>query len=312
VRRPVAAAYSLGPVLVGLSAAGVLVAGWFLVVIGPQGMGYDLMAYWDVRLDDVYGRSAGTLWAIGAFRYSPVMAFVMAPLHVLPFQVVLVLWTTLLVGALWWMCGKWTLAVLAFPGVDTSIYVGNIDILIAAAIVVALRYPAAWSFGLLTKVTPGIGLIWHAARREWRQLAIAIGVTALLVFPTVIVRPELWTAWFAMLRDNSTLPTGNEVPLVYRVPIAAVLVWAGARTNRPWVLGIAIAFCEPVLGLRSWAVAVASVALLVRAPLGRGVPPVAVQQPEAVEVLEEARGDRLERPGRDRVLADPSAVEPGR
>jgi hypothetical protein len=54
---------------------------------------------------------------------------------------------------------------------------GNIEILIAVAIVVGFRWPAAWSFVLLTKVTPGVGLLWFAVRREWNQLATALVAT---------------------------------------------------------------------------------------------------------------------------------------
>lgn len=253
-----------GPLLLGLSAAGVIVAFWFFVIVGPGGMGYDVVAYWDVRLDDVYGRSLGSLETLGAFRYSPVMAFVMAPLHVLSLQVAVAAWTVLLLVTLWWIAGKWTLALLAFPGVDMSIYVGNIDILIAASIVLALRFPAAWTFALLTKVTPGVGLVWHAVRREWRALAIAALATAILVVPTLVARPDLWVDWVTILRDNSRLPTGNEIPLLVRLPLSALLIAWGARTGRPWVLGIAIAFCEPTLGLRSFTVAVASVGIVRR------------------------------------------------
>ncbi len=252
------------PLLLGLSAAGVLVAFWFFVIVGPQGMGYDIVAYWDVRLDDVYGRSFGSLETVGAFRYSPVLAFVLAPLHALPFSVVVVGWTILLIATLWWICGKWTLALLAFPGVDMSIYVGNIDILIAAAIVIALRWPAAWAFALLTKVTPGVGIVWHAARLEWRKLAIALGITALLAAPVLVLAPQMWLQWFDSLRDNSQLSTGNLIPLVVRLPVSALVIAWGARTGRPWVLGLAIAFCEPTFGLRSMTVAVASVGLLRR------------------------------------------------
>ena len=46
---------------------------------------------------------------------------------------------------------------------------GNISLLLAVAIVVGFRWPAAWAFVLLTKVTPGIGLLWFVVRREWRS-----------------------------------------------------------------------------------------------------------------------------------------------
>ncbi len=58
---------------------------------------------------------------------------------------------------------------------------GNVHMLLALAIVLGFRWPATWSFVLLTKVTPGIGLLWFAVRREWRSLAIALGATAVLV-----------------------------------------------------------------------------------------------------------------------------------
>ena len=45
------------------------------------------------------------------------------------------------------------------------------------AIVLGLRHSAAWAFPLLTKVLPGVGMVWHVVRREWGSLAIATGVT---------------------------------------------------------------------------------------------------------------------------------------
>ena len=58
---------------------------------------------------------------------------------------------------------------------------GNVSLLLAVAIVVGFRWPAAWALVLLTKITPGIGLLWFAVRREWRHLAIALGATAAIV-----------------------------------------------------------------------------------------------------------------------------------
>jgi hypothetical protein len=77
-----------------------------------------------------------------------------------------------------WLGWRRTLLVLAFPPVALELYHGNIHLLLAAAIGLGLRYPWTWAFVLLTKVTPGVGLIWFAVRREWRQLGIALGVTA--------------------------------------------------------------------------------------------------------------------------------------
>ena len=75
-----------------------------------------------------------------------------------------------------WLGWRSALLVLAFPPVALELYHGNIHLLMAAAIVLGFRYPIGWSFLLLTKVTPGVGLVWFAVRREWRPLIIALGV----------------------------------------------------------------------------------------------------------------------------------------
>ena len=60
-----------------------------------------------------------------------------------------------------------------------EINAANIQILLALAVAKGLRHPAAWAIVLLTKVSPGIGLLWFLVRHEWRNLAIALAVTAL-------------------------------------------------------------------------------------------------------------------------------------
>ena len=50
----------------------------------------------------------------------------------------------------------------------------------ALAIVWGFRHPWTWSFVLLTKVTPAVGLLWFVVRREWRNLGIALGASAVL------------------------------------------------------------------------------------------------------------------------------------
>ena len=82
-----------------------------------------------------------------------------------------------------------------FVPVLFEFYLGNVHLLLALAIVLGFRWPAAWAFVLLTKITPGIGLLWFAVRREWRSLAIALGATAgrsslagLLVAPQAVAR----------------------------------------------------------------------------------------------------------------------------
>ena len=63
--------------------------------------------------------------------------------------------------------GAYTIPV---PGVIEDLVRGNIHVLLAVTILAGFRYPGAWSFVVLTKVTPGIGLLWFAIRREWGAL----------------------------------------------------------------------------------------------------------------------------------------------
>ena len=63
--------------------------------------------------------------------------------------------------------GSRCLWLFAFPPVALELYHGNVHLLIAAAIALGFSYPWTWSFVLLTKVTPGLALVWFAVRREW-------------------------------------------------------------------------------------------------------------------------------------------------
>ena len=61
----------------------------------------------------------------------------------------------MLMGAHWWMTGRWALPLLLFLPIAFEIISGNIHLLIALAIVVGFRYPAAWAFILLPRSPRG-------------------------------------------------------------------------------------------------------------------------------------------------------------
>ena len=138
--------------------------------------------------------------------------------------------------------------------------------MLAVAIVLGFRWPAAWSFVVLTKVTPGIGLLWFAVRREWRQLAIAAGATALVVVVSFLFAPRgVWSEWIGVLLGNANAPIESgslPVPLLVRLPIAAlVIVWA-ARGDRRWALPIGCLLALPVIWYGSLSLIVATIPLL--------------------------------------------------
>ena len=116
------------------------------------------------------------------------------------------------------------------PPVALEIYHGNIHLWIAAAIALGFRYPWTWGFILLTKVTPGIGLLWFAVRREWRALGIALGVTGAIVAVSLLLDGQLWIDWLSFIGST---PEGGSVAQ-FQIPIPLLV---GCRLRPSWCVG---------------------------------------------------------------------------
>ena len=228
----------------GLSVLGVIALVWVVLYAHPD----DVHAYWSFSLADPYGSSIG---GVNAFLYSPVAALLVLPLHVLPFEVVRLLLVAADVACLLYLAGSWGFALLALPPVFADVAAGNIHILLGTAIAVGFRYPATWAFVLLTKVTPGVGVLWFAVRREWRNLALAAGVAAALAVASVMLVPGWWPAWIASLRSSTgsvvTAPVLTTAPLVVRLVASAVLVAWGAWSGRRWTVPLAAVLALPAV-----------------------------------------------------------------
>jgi hypothetical protein len=241
----------------GLILAGLMFATYLFVVVAPSAgtVGFDAFAYWRVDLQHPYAAPAGVF---AAFPYTPVIARVFAPAALVAWPTFWWLWTAALLGTAIWLGWRSTLAVLAFPPVALELYHGNVHLLIAAAIALGFRYPAAWAVVLLTKVTPGIGLIWFAVRREWRSLAIALGVTAVIVAVSLVVDGRLWGEWLS----GAILPVAGgsvdqphiDVPLWLRLPVAGAIVAWGGLTDRRWTVPLAAALALPVLWIAGFSI----------------------------------------------------------
>jgi hypothetical protein len=248
----------------GLIVGGLFFLGYVFVVLAPQvqTFGFDARAYWGFPRPDPYV-SGEAVNGVGVYRYSPVFLPLLAALSQLPWWQFLWLWTALLAGTAWWLGGRWPFLVFAFPPVALELYHGNIHLLLAAAIVLGFRYPAAWAFVLLTKVTPGIGLLWFAVRREWRALATALAVTGALVAVSVVAAPGLWRDWIDSLVSSSASQGPNHVaiPLLMRLPVAALVVAWGALTDRRWTVPVAATLALPTIWFHGLALLVAVVPL---------------------------------------------------
>lgn len=229
-----------------LSAASLYVVTW----------GVDARVYWSAWQVNLYGATG----PLSGYVYSPAFAQAIAPLTQLPWPEFQLIWCALAFGAYAWLLAPVQLRLrvpllvaCALPALN-----GNIEWLVALVLVMSFRYPTAWAVLLLTKITPGVGLLWFAVRREWRALSIALGATAVIAMTSFASSPALWTEWVSVLaRQVQTVPGGfagvgiPDVPLVVRLGAAALLVAWAARAGHAWLLAPAVALANPDLWIAS-------------------------------------------------------------
>ena len=230
-------------------------------------VGIDARAYWRVDLAHPYAGSG--VGEYSTYLYSPAFAQFLSPLYVLPFEVFFVLWTVASLAVLYWLVRPWpwALLILLLPW-TYELFVGQVHLFIAAAIVLGFRWPSLWAFNILTKVTPGIGLLWFLVRREWRPLAIALGTTAAIVAVSFALAPTAWFDWYAFLRGS----TGSGELLYPRLAAAGTIVVAGALTGRRWVIPVAVWLALPVVWIESWVILLAIIRLREQAPSTAALP----------------------------------------
>jgi hypothetical protein len=247
----------------------------------------DVYAFWNAWTD---GHLYPDSWEpISEFVYSPAFAQVFWPLTQLPFDAVYVGWTALQFGALVWLLGPaGAFLALAWPLPHLDTYLmpiyggpiygtlqnGNPMILAAAAVTLGLtRWPEAWAFVALTKVSAGIGLLWFAFRRQWRAFGIALATIAAIVALSFLAGPALWIEWFQLLAGAAAVSGSPEtlakdefvpIPLAVRGLMGVGVVGVAAWRGWPWLVplgcflalpdihigGFALLFAIPAIWLR--------------------------------------------------------------
>jgi len=225
------------------------------------GPGHDARAYWAAPLDDPY--EPGSVGQESAYLYSPAFLLAASPLRGLPWPLFVGLWTAGLLAVLFWLARPLLflpLVLLTLP----ELWGGNITILLAAAVVLGFGRSSAWAFPILTKVTPGLGLMWFAFRREWLPFAQAFAATAIVIAVTAFFAPGLWGEWFGLLSSStgsSTVEGSVPVPLILRLPVAIAVIAVAAVSGRRWLLPIGVLLAMPVIWWGSLALLTACVAL---------------------------------------------------
>ena len=226
-----------------------------LVVQGGLPVGGDLAAYLRAGDDVAAGRPVyvGTNGEAGAFNYAPPWAIAFAALAWVPDIAMQALIMTLSVLAIRYVAGSWVRAGLVFwyPVSVMVIMAGNIDLLIAAAIVLAAKgHAGPLAFTALAKVAPIIAM----PIRQWRQAAIAIAIAVAVTLPFL----HLWPEWIAyLLRQPTTIAISVGPPWFVRLPVALVLL----SVRKPWASALAVVVAMPSMWLGTFTILIAAVRL---------------------------------------------------
>lgn len=229
-----------------------------VAIVVVFGLGADSHAYWLVwqGQDSLYDHAPTEP---DAYLYSPAFAQAVWPLAQLPFPVFCAAFTIAPAVAFWWLLRPLParLAVPFWLMTTPEIVTGNVFWLLALCAVWGLRRPSWWLVAALTKITPFLGPVWFAIRREWARLAISIVATTCVAAGSYALDPGAWHDWVAFLLQNqsgSQGPIGDALPLTIRVPAAVLLVVWGAVTDRVWVLPAGMVLATPVLAVASFTV----------------------------------------------------------
>ncbi|MGH2467412.1 MAG: glycosyltransferase 87 family protein [Candidatus Limnocylindrales bacterium] len=271
--------------LVNLAAfAGALFLALFglgLLVFGKAVVGYDARVYWAAWQHGLYPSGAALVGG-AAYLYSPAFAQASLPLTWLPLWAFRALDSTACALAFVWLLWPlpWRLKVPLLAACAPAIAMGNVQVFLLAVAVAGLRYPALWAFKLLTKVSPGVGVLWFAGKRDWHGLAIALGTTCLVALGSFAVAPDLWARWIEVLETNAAVHGSDmflagylpATSIVLRTAFAALLVLWGGWRGKPWTVVAAVILAQPDAGI--------DVLIL----LAAGLPPTIIGEPMAANV----------------------------
>ena len=231
-----------------------------VVMTGRFGIGWDAHAYYVAWTGDLYEAAPES---VDAYNYSPLFAQVIWPLTQLPWPAFCALFIGAAAASVTWLVRPlprvWAVGLWLFC--TAEILSGNVFWLLAVATVLGLRRGSPWCVAAFTKVLPCLGPVWFALRGEWRPLVRFTTTAAALFLASYALDPGLWHSWWDFLRDSAGDSSGKvylsfvafTFPLVLRVPLALALVAFAARTDRAWLLPVAMVIASPVVGWGTFA-----------------------------------------------------------
>jgi hypothetical protein len=283
-------------ILFALSAAGYGfgLAAMVLAIAHDGGMGYDSYAYWLAGQNVLHGQplySSVAVDALGAYKYPPIFAQLIAPLTLIPALAFSWLWRIACFLCVRWLAGSWRNVGLwlLVPLTIVELSLGNVTFMVAVATVLALRNQgwltapmAALKFGPIF-VAP---YLWLVNPKQRRSLVVGALVFAGACAVSYAFNPTAWADYVdSLFRSTSAQMTGQGVialwptgagDLAIRLAIAAGLTLVAIRRrSERWVF-TATVIAVPVLALSRLA------PLLVLPRLGR-TPSDAMAEPQRSE-----------------------------
>lgn len=230
--------------IANLAALPLLAVAWYLA--WAYGSGGDALVYYGVSAHPTYDASSLLTFS---YQYPPIFAQAVQPLHLLPWPAFLGL---LLIGelaALSWLvtpAGAVVLLLIQFPDLRVELLHGNVNLLVAAGIVVAVRHAGWWAPLTLTKVTPGLGLLWPLSRGEWRSALRVGGVMLSLAAISFALAPASWMDYAHYVLRGSGTAANLTDSLWPRLLLGAALVIVAARLSLPFFVPLALALASPI------------------------------------------------------------------
>lgn len=244
----------------------------------------DDLAYWiagdRLRTGQPIYATGDAAFAPYAYHYPPPLAQVLAPVTlVVPAVAYLIIYRGLMLIALWDLAGRkmlQMLALLAFVPVAVALRIENVDIFMAMAIVLGLRrWPWIFAIGTLVKVSPGLGIIYLAMRRRWRDVAVSLLLGGLVTGISFAMAPDLWRGWLDSIAGRADIIGNSLLPVPYTFRVIAGIVFAVAggvvgqrRGELLLVAGMTIA--NPGLAVNGFAVLIAAIPIWRAGPEGLG------------------------------------------
>jgi hypothetical protein len=223
-----------------------------LTVAGPAGTN-DAHAYWSAWVGGLYSTTPTLDRA--AYIYPPPLAQALWLVTALPWQAFFVLWMAASAASLWWLVRPLSFGVRLPVFAIFLVCGGNATVFVALAL--GSRRAWAWALPLLTKITPAVGLLWYAVRREWSMLGVALGTAVTAAALSFAISPDLWARWASAILADTSHRSGivvfflPQVPLPVRVGLAGLLVAWGARSDRSWTIAVGAMLASPDILLSS-------------------------------------------------------------